>query len=417
VSEVSTPGQTGGGGPTVAELAAVLDRIAPPALAEPWDNVGVLVGDPESRPRWVAVTLDPAFALIPAVGRALGRAADPSTTGLVPNPGGGPLPEGHGLLVAHHPVPWRPLSRVLATDPAGQVVSECLRRGISLYAAHTSFDSAPGGLSHVLASLVGMASEGRMPIVPRGRHLKLVVFVPPDQSAAVRQALAGAGAGWIGNYSDTAFASPGRGYFLPREGADPFTGSPGVLEETAEERVETIVPAHLLDEAVRRMLEVHPYDEVAYDVYPLESHPSVTRPELLAGIGRIGDLPGDGLPLDEFTRHVERALGLAPGEARLLGGPATRTGLVGRVAVCPGAGGAHVRAVAAAGAHVYVTGDVGYHDAVGAAGLRLAVIDAGHLATERPFVGVMATLLRKEFRAQGIPLDIIEVPTPPAGLR
>ncbi len=397
-------------GPRVRDLASWLDTVAPPGLAEDWDNVGLLVGDPETEPVWVGVALDAAHAL-----------ADPRLA----------APErGPGLLVTHHPVPFRPVGRLLQTDPTGATLLELARRGWSLYAAHTSFDAAPEGLSHRLALDLGLDPTGLGPLVPAGSFRKLVVFVPATHTEAVRAALAASGAGWIGNYSDAAFASPGRGYFRPREGANPFLGKAGRVEEVSEDRLETIVPAHRLGEAVAAMLAAHPYEEPAYDVYPLASHPPVTRPELAAGVGRVGLLASGETDLEDFRVAVEQALGLPSGRARLLGdttglrrpdaaGPSRRGGdphtgrVVRRVAVCPGAGGSYGRQAAEAGADVFVTGDLSYHQVLEAAQAGLALLDCGHLATEKAFVGLLADRLRKHFASQGIPLDVIEVSPPP----
>jgi putative NIF3 family GTP cyclohydrolase 1 type 2 len=175
------------------------------------------------------------------------------------------------------------------------------------------------------------------------------------------------------------------------------------------------------------MLAAHPYEEAAYDVYPLASHPAVTRPELLTGLGRVGRLAAGEVELADYKMMVERALGLPPGGARLLGrGPAAARGVeafvpsgtrgarrvVRRVAVCPGAGGGYVRQAAAAGADVYVTGDLTYHSAVEACQLGLALIDAGHHGTEKVFTRTMAALLGKGLASEGISLDVSEVPLP-----
>lgn len=411
-----------GGAPRIRDLCRLVDEIAPPGLAEPWDNVGLLVGEPETRPKWVAVALDAAHALAVAP----------------PPPGAeraGRLLEGPGLLVTHHPVPLRPLARLTAGDPTAAQVAELIRRGISLYAAHTSFDSAPEGLSHVLAVDLGLEPASLRLLAPAAGQAfyKLVVFVPASHTAAVRAALAEAGAGWIGNYSDASFAARGRGLFRPREGADPFVGTVGEVEEVEEDRLETIVPAYALGAALDRMLAAHPYEEPAYDVYPLRNHPPVTRPELMTGIGRVGELHQE-TDLGRFRAEAERRLGLEAGTARLLGpaadgapavaevtpaparagesGGAPRPAPVRRVAVCPGAGGAYLKEAAAAGADVYVTGDLDYHQTLEACRLGLLVLDCGHLGTEKAFVPVVAGRLRKNFASQGIPLEVIEVPVP-----
>jgi dinuclear metal center YbgI/SA1388 family protein len=396
----------GGLGPSlrVREIVAGLEDLIPREMAEDGDNVGLLVGDPEARPGWISVALDASHALV-----------------------GGKLGAGPGLLVVHHPLPYRPVSRFLTGDPTSDLLAELIRRDISLYAAHTNADLAPGGLSHALALDLGLDPSTLRPLFPAseaangagrgpGRagsagFYKLVVFVPATHTAGVRAALAGAGAGWIGNYSDTAFAVQGHGYFRPREGANPFVGLIGEVEEAVEDRLETIVPAHCLTAVIRRLLAAHPYEEVAYDVYPLVNHPPVSRPELLTGLGRVGGLSSGETDLSNYRLAVERGLGLKPGGARALGRWDERRA-VRIVAVCPGAGGRYVGVAAAVGADVYVTGDLTYHQVVEASERGLALIDAGHYPTERAFTRLVAGALSKDLAAQGIWLPISEVPAP-----
>ena len=376
--------------PRVGELASLLDRLAPPGLALAGDNCGLLLGDPGAGVAWVAVALDAAHA------------------GGLPAPSSG----GNGFLVVYHPLFSQPFRRMVETEPEAALVSDSIRRRLSLYAAHTSFSSAPEGLSHLLAMALGLSPVGLEPLVPvpGGGFVKLVVFVPTGHTGAIRDALAGAGAGWIGNYSHTAFAARGLGWFMPREGARPHTGSHGEVEEAAEDRLEIIVPRHLLGEVVSHLVDAHPYEEPAYDIYPLESRPPVARPECLTGMGRVGDLERE-VSFEDYRAFVEHSLGLPAGAARVVVPPPGRS-LVRRVAVCPGSGGDYVSAAAGAGADVYVTGDISYGPTMDAAGRGLAIIEAGYLATEKSFVPVLAARIRKKLEGQGISTRVIEVPTP-----
>lgn len=98
---------------------------------------------------------------------------------------------------------------------------------------------------------------------------KLVVFVPVSHEEAVRTALGNAGAGAIGNYSHCSFSARGTGRFLPGKGTNPFLGEAGKLEAASETRVETIYPASIEKQVLASMFEAHPYEEVAYDIYPV----------------------------------------------------------------------------------------------------------------------------------------------------
>src|SRR5690606_30556957 len=118
-----------------------------------------------------------------------------------------------------------------------------------------------------------------------GEYLKLVVFVPEDHAEPVFAAITAAGAGWIGKYSHCTFRTSGVGTFLPQSGANPFLGDVGAVSSVPEVRLETIIPAWTRERIIQAMLAAHPYEEVAYDLYPVV--PKGGR----AGLGRVGVLP------------------------------------------------------------------------------------------------------------------------------
>jgi len=103
------------------------------------------------------------------------------------------------------------------------------------------------------------------------KNVKIVVFVPETHTNIVREAMGKAGAGKIGNYSYCTFSTKGMGRFKPENGANPHIGKVEKFEEVNEEKIETICPREKLEEVIKAIKEVHPYDEVALDVYPLEN--------------------------------------------------------------------------------------------------------------------------------------------------
>lgn len=346
---------------TVQQVAAVLTDLAPEHLAEEWDNVGLLVGDPAGTVARVLVTLDVTAAV-------LDEAAA----------------QGCEMIVAHHPVIFRPLARLRPDDPASALAYEAARRGVHLYAAHTNLDHAAGGTSDALAARLGVLNP--RVLVPRTGtgDYKLVVFTPPEAVDAVIAALAEAGAGRIGAYSHCTFRSPGTGTYLPLAGAQPYAGTVGQLEQAEELRLETVVPRARLGPAISAMIAAHPYEEVAYDVYRLENDAAN------AGAGRIGPLP-EPMTLGQFAAHVQAQLN--PAHCRVVGDPHRP---VKMVAVLGGSGGSFLDAAHRAGADVFVTGDLKHHEALHALALGLAVIDAGHDATERPVLARLVETLREK---------------------
>ncbi|MBE0596392.1 MAG: Nif3-like dinuclear metal center hexameric protein, partial [Desulfuromonadales bacterium] len=230
-----------------------------------------------------------------------------------------------------------------------------------------------------------------------GNLVKLVVFVPAGYEETVAAALFQAGAGQIGNYDCCAFRSPGTGTFRPSEQARPFIGQQGVIERAHEVRLETIVPQERLARVVDKMLKAHPYEEVAYDLLPLANR----RPGV--GLGRIGNL-AEPLTLEAFAGQVKQALG--GGGMRLVGDLGAR---VAKIAVCGGSGASLLPEAARQGADVLVTGDLKYHEARQAQSLKIAVIDAGHFATERLAVPRLAQALRAEAARRPLAIEFIEM--------
>ena len=337
--------------PTVRAITSALERWAPPGSKLPYDNVGLQVGDPARDVSSVLVALD----LTPAVvDEAEAFGAD--------------------LIVTHHPLLFKPLKRLVATDFVAALALRLAERGIAYYAIHTNLDAAPGGVSFALAEQLGLE---RVRFLDRMQDalVKLVTFVPPEHLDNVRAAVAEAGAGQIGDYEACAFASPGTGFFRPGDEAEPHTGTTGELSEEAEVRLEVEVARWDVGRVVKALEAAHPYEEVAYDLYPVE------QPNRRVGLGAIGEL-AEPEPLPDFLKRVAERLDA--GALRYVGDDAAE---VRTVAVCGGSGSSLIPQALAAGADAFVTADVTYHtyfqplDPAGAP--RLALVDAGHYETER----------------------------------
>jgi dinuclear metal center YbgI/SA1388 family protein len=288
---------------------------------------------------------------------------------------------GADFLLFHHPLIFGPLKSVDIGSYPGNLIARAVRRDLAVYAAHTSYDAAPDGVSVALAEALGL--RGPLLVVsPQGALRKLVIFVPQENVDAVADALADAGAGVIGEYTHCTFRTPGTGTFLGGEATDPYLGERGRLEKVEEIRLETVVPAHAADRAVAAAIAAHPYEETALDLYPVEGHPPG------CGYGRVGVLPKPMTP-EELREHVANSLG---SPARLVAEPNPGRRME-RVAVLGGSGGSFVREAADSGAEAYLTGDLDYHDALLADSLGLTAIDAGHAATEHPSLEPLAQRL------------------------
>lgn len=348
------------------EVVGFLEGRFPRSLAEEWDRTGLQVGRLEAPCRRVLVVLDLELRHLPL------------------------LPE-VDLVVAHHPLLFHPLEAVRPDTPLGAKLRALLAADVAFYALHTPYDAAQGGLNDLLAHRLGLR-EAR-PLRTRGRLLKLVVFVPTTHEEAVAQALFSAGAGKIGKYGHCSFRVRGTGTFLPEEGAKPFLGTVGREEHVEEVRLETIVPEEKLEKVLEAMLSAHPYEEVAYDLYPLANR------DVRHGLGRVGQLSEP----TRVTAVLERfAMALGVAGPKVVAGPTAKE--VSRVAVCGGSGGDLVPAALHAGAELFLTGEMGYHRVQEAVEAGLTVALFGHAETERPFVPHIAGLLRERFPE----LEVIE---------
>lgn len=325
------------------QLIKAIEDYAPPRFAMENDRIGLQVGDPHALVKKVLVTLDVTEAVVDEA-----------------------IQQGANWIIAHHAVIFRPLKEIRTDTAAGRILQKCLAHQLNLYIAHTNLDIAPNGVNDVLAERLGLAKIKPLFEYHAERLKKLVVFIPESHVEQVQQAIGQAGAGWIGNYSDCTFQVSGTGTFRPREGANPYIGTSGELERVAEVRLETIIEESKQQQIIHAMLKAHPYEEVAYDLYPLEQKGRTY------GLGRIGELPAE-MTLKQLIERVKEAYQLK--HVRFVGDPQSS---VKKVAIVGGAGGRFWQRVQRCQADVYITGDIDFHTAQDALAAGLHLIDPGH---------------------------------------
>jgi dinuclear metal center YbgI/SA1388 family protein len=366
----------------LADVVDVLDEAYPPRLAESWDSVGLVCGDPADVIESITVAVD----------------ATPAVVNEVPNA---------GLLLAHHPLLLRGVDTVAASTPKGALIHRLIRSGRSLFTAHTNADSAAPGVSDALADALGLTVEAVLDTSPAVADLdKWVIYVPQENAQAVREAVFAAGAGHIGDYSHCSWSVTGIGQFLPHEGAAPAIGSIGTVEQVTEDRVEVVAPARVRAAVLAAMRAAHPYEEPAFDTFAMVPPPPNT------GLGRIGTLPHPE-PLGQFVSRVGAALPRTSWGVRAAGDPDTP---VSRVAVCGGAGDSLLGAVAAAGVQAYVTADLRHHPAdEHCRASQVALIDVAHWASEFPWCAQAADVLRSRF-GESLPVRVSTIRTDPWNL-
>lgn len=340
---------------TIQKIYEAIDSIAPFSLAMDFDNPGLLVGNRSALVRKALLVLD-------CTGQAVELAQE----------------LGASLIITHHPVIFHPLKQVNEESLVYQLIS----RRIGVVSAHTNLDIARDGVNDHLARVIGLTQvEGLSPVASTP-YRKVAVFVPQSHAQAVREAMAQAGAGQLGNYDSCAFLTPGAGFFRPLEGASPFLGEVGRQEQVEEVRVEMICPPGLTGRVIDAMRQAHPYEEPAFDLF--EDH-ALTETCFL---GRVGQLERP-LSAQELARWVKDTLRAA--SVRYVDGGRP----IRRVAVCGGSGGDLTSQALASGADALLTADVKHDQFLQAAHQGLTLLDAGHFDTEDVVLEPLARRLAK----------------------
>ncbi|MEW5812661.1 MAG: Nif3-like dinuclear metal center hexameric protein [Actinomycetota bacterium] len=348
----------------LADVIEVLDTAYPPGLAQSWDSVGLVCGDPAEPVESVTVAVDATADVVASV------------------------PD-RGLLLAHHPLLLRGVDTVAADTAKGALLHAMIRTGRALFTAHTNADSAAPGVSDALADALGLTVTDVLSPEPASPALdKWGVYVPQDSVEAVRAAMFAAGAGQIGDYAQCSWSVSGVGQFLPLDGASPAIGAVGTVEQVAEDRVEMVAPGSRRATVLAALRAAHPYEEPAFDVVALQTVRGNT------GLGRIAALP-EPEPLSAFVTRVRRGLPATSWGVRASGDP---DAVVSRVALCGGAGDSLLSEVAGADVQAYVTADLRHHPADEHRRVSgVALVDVAHWASEYPWCGQAAALLRRHF--------------------
>ncbi len=350
---------------TVGTLRDAMRRIAPEWSAADWDNVGLLVGDPDWPVSQVLLTID----LTPAV-------LDEAIAGRF------------DAIISYHPPIFRPIKALVASRQTTEgLAALALAHRIAIYSPHTALDCAPGGMNDAIASLCDLTDvcpfEAARPSV---RQAKLVTFVPPRQIDRVAEALFAAGAGRIGAYEKCSYRTSGHGTFFGTDDAHPAVGKRGRLEHVEEVRIEVISPVSGISAVVSALRAAHPYEEPAFDIYPLEPAPDES-----IGQGRVGRFARP-TTLGALARALARKV--AAINPVLIGAPATR---LRTALVCVGAAGSlplEIPGRSCGPGDVIITGEIRHHDALHYRRLGACAIGLGHWASERPGLTPLASRLR-----------------------
>ena len=311
---------------TIKEIANTLEMFAPLPLQDGYDNAGLQIGLTEAEVTGVLLCLDVTEQVIDEA-EALGC----------------------NLVISHHPLLFKPLKRITGSNSVERCVIKAISKGIAIYSAHTNLDNAQGGVNHRIACKIGL--ENVQTLVPKEDSLlKLAVYVPVSKADEVREALFAAGCGNIGNYDCCSYNIEGTGTFRAGKNCTPYCGEIGHLHSEKETRIETILPSYIKNRVVSALIKAHPYEEPAYDIYPLSNKWNNV------GAGVVGTLPQE-TDEQEFLLNIKKIF-----NAGCVKHTALRGKKIKKVALCGGAGASFAHAALASGADIYITGEARYHE-------------------------------------------------------
>ncbi|RZJ68953.1 MAG: Nif3-like dinuclear metal center hexameric protein [Flavobacterium sp.] len=344
----------------LALITNYLESLAPLNYQEDYDNSGLIVGNPNDEVTSAFVALD---CTEPIVDEAIAK--------------------GCNLIITHHPIVFKGLKRFNGKTYVERVVQKAIKHNIALYAIHTNLDHVAHGVSGEICKRLGL--ENAKVLSPKGDILKkLVTFCPLANADEVRGALFGAGAGNIGHYSDCSFNAEGTGTFKAGAGTNPFVGQVGNLHREAEVRIETIFKVQDERKVLLALLEHHPYEEVAYDIYSLANKLDNV------GAGMVGWLPQE-MDGEAFLRHVKNTM-----HAKVIRHTDLLPKRIKKVAVCGGSGSFLLKQAIAAGADAFITADFKYHEFFDAEN-KLMICDIGHYESEQFTSNLLIDNIQEKF--------------------
>jgi dinuclear metal center YbgI/SA1388 family protein len=353
------------------EIAQYIEALAPLAFQESYDNAGLIIGQPDDEISGILITLDITEDILDeAISKNL------------------------NLIVAHHPIIFGGIKKLNGRNYVERCIAKAIKNNVAIYSAHTNLDSVFGGVNSKICEKLNL--QNCRILAPTPNFLKkLVTFVPTAEAEKVRKALFDAGAGHIGNYDSCSFNLNGTGSFRGNDQTNPYVGEKNQLHFEEETRIETIFPKHIQSQVIQALLKSHPYEEVAYDIYPLDNEYSQS------GIGMIGELPvaTDEVEFLKSLKEIFKCQVIK--HTKLLGKP------ILKVAVCGGSGSSYLNRAIAQKADIFISGDFKYHQFFDAE-QHLIIADIGHFESEQFTKEVFYELLTKKFPKFAVHLSEID---------
>ncbi|MDR1345041.1 MAG: Nif3-like dinuclear metal center hexameric protein [Tannerellaceae bacterium] len=358
----------------IKDILDEIERHAPLPLQENFDNSGLQYGDASSKATGALLCIDVTEAVIDEA-----------------------IAKGCNLVISHHPLLFKPLKSLTGKTYVERCLIKACKHDIAVYASHTNLDNTyPEGVSYRLGELIGL--DKMSVLSPRPDSLlKLSVFVPSSHAASIRKALFDAGAGQVGKYDSCSFNLKGEGTFRAGDDCHPFRGEIGLTHYEEETRIETILPTFRKDAVVNALLHAHPYEEPAFDIYPL------ANAWTSAGTGVIGELP-ESEDADRFLHRLKAALGAT---CIQYSSSSSSAGNIKKVAICGGSGAFLIPAAIQSKADAFVTGEARYNDFYDTEGKILLAV-TGHYESEICTKEIFYNIISKKFPTFALHLSNVD---------
>ncbi len=344
---------------TCKEVFKYLEEWAPKEIAWQNDNVGLQVGHSNKKVKNILISLELTDEVLKYA-----------------------VKKNCNLIITHHPLIFHPIKNLNLNDNSNsKLIEQLIKHQITLYSAHTNLDFAKNGVSFQLAKVLGLKNISFLKNL-ESNQVKLIVFVPEKDLEKVASAIFDAGGGIIGEYSNCSYRSKGEGTFKGSEMSNPAVGIKGIYEKVSEVKLEVLVDFWNLNEVIKSMLLAHPYEEPAYDIYPLKNK------NVNFGVGAIGTFEKP-LTASEFMNLVSKKL--ATKQIKFVEGASRK---INKAAVCGGSGSDLLPEAINKNADAFITADIKYHT-FHSAHKKIWLIDAGHYETEKPILDILHKKLTK----------------------
>ncbi|GAB5418155.1 MAG: Nif3-like dinuclear metal center hexameric protein [Crocinitomicaceae bacterium] len=354
----------------IREITSYLESLAPISSQESYDNSGLIVGAPTSEVTNVLISLDCIESTIDEA-----------------------IEKGCELIIAHHPIVFRGLKKLNGKNYIERTVLKAIKNDIAIYAIHTNLDNYRFGVNHEIGQRIGLSNT--KVLQPKREVLsKLICYIPMEHSEKVSQAIFDAGAGSIGDYDECGFQTNGQGTFRPNNAAKPFIGAAGERSSVEEVKFEAVCSNHKLSQVVSAMIAVHPYEEVAYEVFPM------LNTNNFEGSGMVGDLEKP-METREFLERIKKTFNCS-----VIRHTEIVHKTIKKVAYCGGAGSFLLDAAKRSGAEIFITGDYKYHEFFDAEE-EIIIADIGHYESEQFTSNRIAEILTEKFATFAVHLTAV----------